>query len=221
MKKRHGVFFGFAVLLITAIFTLVGCDNGGGGNDEPELAKWAGTWNAIDQYLDDAQLSQIWTDGASYINTNFAGKNATANNLKGLFKYMLKTDFKSCVIADDTMKIYNTLNASGSPSATIVYTYKGSGEGEYSDWSKFEGNTVGQFKYLLVNPRHQDNPGSMEHFHLQYNAESFDKATENPMWVATVTPTSTTITAIKEELETLFEEFPWDQIPAEMLAQFN
>jgi hypothetical protein len=28
MKKRHGVFFSFAVLLITAIFTLAGCDNG-------------------------------------------------------------------------------------------------------------------------------------------------------------------------------------------------
>jgi hypothetical protein len=30
MRKRHGVFFGFAVLLITAIFTLAGCDTNGG-----------------------------------------------------------------------------------------------------------------------------------------------------------------------------------------------
>ena len=38
MKKRHGVFFGFAVLLITAIFTLAGCDNGsGGGTTEEEF----------------------------------------------------------------------------------------------------------------------------------------------------------------------------------------
>jgi hypothetical protein len=28
MRKRHGVFFGFVVLLITAIFTLAGCDTG-------------------------------------------------------------------------------------------------------------------------------------------------------------------------------------------------
>jgi hypothetical protein len=27
MKRKHGIFFGFAVLLMTAIFTLVGCDN--------------------------------------------------------------------------------------------------------------------------------------------------------------------------------------------------
>jgi hypothetical protein len=35
MKKRHGVFFGFAVLLITAIFTLTGCDNNGSSDDDP------------------------------------------------------------------------------------------------------------------------------------------------------------------------------------------
>ena len=34
MKKRHGVFFGFAVLLITAIFTLAGCPTDGGGGDD-------------------------------------------------------------------------------------------------------------------------------------------------------------------------------------------
>jgi hypothetical protein len=33
MRKRHGVFFGFAVLLITAIFTVTGCDNSGGDDD--------------------------------------------------------------------------------------------------------------------------------------------------------------------------------------------
>jgi uncharacterized repeat protein (TIGR02543 family) len=31
MKRKHGVFFGFAVMIITAIFTLTGCDNGTGG----------------------------------------------------------------------------------------------------------------------------------------------------------------------------------------------
>ena len=46
MKKRHGVFFGFAVLLITAIFTLAGCDNGGGDDiwlkdlQNPFVGEW-------------------------------------------------------------------------------------------------------------------------------------------------------------------------------------
>jgi cellulose 1,4-beta-cellobiosidase len=33
MKKRHGLFFGFAVLALAAIFTLAGCDNLAGGDD--------------------------------------------------------------------------------------------------------------------------------------------------------------------------------------------
>jgi hypothetical protein len=44
MKKKHGVFFGFAVLLIAALFTLVGCDNGNGdtGDDSPKKLTVAG-----------------------------------------------------------------------------------------------------------------------------------------------------------------------------------
>jgi hypothetical protein len=36
MKKKHGIFFGFAVLIIAVIFTLAGCEdpNGGGGDDD-------------------------------------------------------------------------------------------------------------------------------------------------------------------------------------------
>jgi hypothetical protein len=37
MKKRHGVFFGFAVLLIAAIFTSTGCDTSGGDDDTFEF----------------------------------------------------------------------------------------------------------------------------------------------------------------------------------------
>lgn len=35
MIKKHGVFFGFAVLLIAAIFTLTGCDTGNSPEDDP------------------------------------------------------------------------------------------------------------------------------------------------------------------------------------------
>jgi hypothetical protein len=49
MKKRHGVFFGFAVLLITAIFTLAGCDTNGGDSVDD---LWLG-----DSFKLDAQLS--------------------------------------------------------------------------------------------------------------------------------------------------------------------
>jgi hypothetical protein len=67
----------------------------------------------------------------------------------------------------------------------------------------------------------KETPGSMEHFYFRYSGESIEVIADDPMWVATVTPTGTTITAIKDELATTFEEFPWDQVSAELLVQFN
>jgi hypothetical protein len=34
MKRKHGVFFGFAALLIAAMFAMAGCDSGGGGDGD-------------------------------------------------------------------------------------------------------------------------------------------------------------------------------------------
>ena len=47
MKKRHGVFFGFAVLLITAIFTLAGCptDSDSESENNPFVGSWLSTAN--------------------------------------------------------------------------------------------------------------------------------------------------------------------------------
>jgi hypothetical protein len=54
MKRKHGTFFGFAVLLVAAIVTLAGCDTGTGGGSgitpveiEPEelVGNWVGTVN--------------------------------------------------------------------------------------------------------------------------------------------------------------------------------
>jgi Zn/Cd-binding protein ZinT len=208
----------FTILTSMLCFFILNCENEA-DDPKPELAKWAGTWNAVDQYLDDSQLAQIWTNAANRVNTDFPGKNATAQNLKGLLGYMLKTDFKSCVISGDTIKIYSGPDATGTLSETIAYTYKGPiGE---DGWASFEGNKEGQFKYLVMGPRHQDNPGSMEHFHFRYGNESIEAIADDPMWVATVTPTETTVTAIKEELEATLEEFPWEQVTADMLAPFN
>jgi hypothetical protein len=42
MKKTHKVFIGFAVLMIAAMFTLAGCDNG--TNSDPGGGPLEGTW---------------------------------------------------------------------------------------------------------------------------------------------------------------------------------
>jgi hypothetical protein len=53
MKKKHGVFFGFAVLLTAAIFTLTGCDNGSTSSedDSPKKLTVSGITNVSDNLL--------------------------------------------------------------------------------------------------------------------------------------------------------------------------
>jgi hypothetical protein len=63
MKRKHGFFLGFAVLLIAAMFTATGCDNGGGGGRSSStlIITNLGDWNsryvlAIYDINDDAAL---------------------------------------------------------------------------------------------------------------------------------------------------------------------
>jgi hypothetical protein len=62
MKRNHGFFFGFAVLLIAAMFTAAGCDDGSGDLSSSTLTITnLGSWNgsyvlAISEINDDASL---------------------------------------------------------------------------------------------------------------------------------------------------------------------
>ena len=176
-----------------------------------ELSLWAGTWNAIDQYLDDPAMNSVWTNAVAAIIAAEPAAQVNAAMLKTMFKAMLRTDFKSCVISGNTMQIYHVPDAAGSPAGTITYAYSGihtvEREEGIQNWFKFTGDAAaGQFKYLVLGPTHQDAPDSMLHFHLQYSAKSFEAATgDDPNWVATVTPSATTIEQIAEDLA----EFPW------------
>jgi Zn/Cd-binding protein ZinT len=168
----------------------------------------------MDQYLDDAGLDQAWTDGAAYINTSLSRQDVTADQVKAVFTNMLKTDFKSCVIDGDTMKIYAALDASGSPSDTITYTYKGTiGEGDAA-WHSFEGNKAGDYKYLIAYLPEPGGPNAAEHFHFRYGSSSFEDLTaENMgMWMATVMKPGTTIPVLAASLEEVIKELPWQYI---------
>ena len=223
MKKKHDsllqlksrrLLAGFAALLIAAMFTLAGCASSGRSGGSPELAKWAGTWNAMVQYLDDAGLDQAWTDGASYVNTSLSRTDVTADQIKAVFKTMLKTDFNSCVIDGDTMKIYAALDAAGSPSDTITYTYKGTiGEGDEA-WHSFEGNKAGNYKYLIAFAVEPGSATAAEHFHFRYGPSSFDALTADDMgmWMATVMKQGATIPVLAASLKTVIEELPWQYI---------
>jgi hypothetical protein len=66
MKKKHGVFFGFAVLMITAIFTLAGCDTDGSSDDDPVLIETAAQFNAIRNNLSGHYILDADINLASY-----------------------------------------------------------------------------------------------------------------------------------------------------------
>jgi Zn/Cd-binding protein ZinT len=183
---------------------------------QPSLSAWAGTWNSMVQYLDDEGLDDAWASGAVYVNESLSRDNVTADDLKGVFATMLRTDFESCVIDGDTMKIYTDLNA-GSPSDTITYTYKGTiGEGEEM-WYSFEGNKAGDYKYLIALAVEPGSETAAEHFHFRYGASSFDALTadEMGMWMATVMKQGTTISALAASLEEVIEALPWQYILSE------
>jgi Zn/Cd-binding protein ZinT len=207
----------FTILTLTLCFFILNCKNDA-DDPESELAKWEGTWNAMVQYLDDTGLNQAWTNGAAYVNTSLSRTDVTANQIKTVFKTMLKTDFKSCVIEGNTMKIYATLDASGSPSDTITYTYKGTiytgtNMGE-EEWHSFEGNKAGDYKYLIALVVEPGSATAAEHFHFRYGASSFDTLTADDMgmWMATVMKQGTTIQVLAASLETVIEELPWQYI---------
>ena len=207
--KSRRLLAGFAVLLITAIFTVAGCATvRGGGSDSggsPELAAWAGTWKALDQYFDTPAFTQVWADGAAFVNgLDEASADFTAETLKAAFKTHFKADFKSFRIEGNRMSIYtNSDNASGSPSQVIDYVYERMVDaGEYQ-MPVFKGqNTEGQFTYLSLTPAHSDGPDAMIHFHLWYG-ESADSLFQN---LPTVTPASTTVAAIAEDVAGILSE---------------
>jgi hypothetical protein len=65
MKKKHGVFFGFAVLMIAAIFTVAGCATNGGDSDLISIST-AEQFNAIRNQLDGHYVLEADIDLTSY-----------------------------------------------------------------------------------------------------------------------------------------------------------
>jgi hypothetical protein len=67
MKKKHGVFFGFAVLMITVIFTFAGCVTNGGDSDLISI-NTAEQFNAIRNQLDGHYILEADIDLSGYPN---------------------------------------------------------------------------------------------------------------------------------------------------------
>jgi Zn/Cd-binding protein ZinT len=214
--KRTG-FYGFlgktlSIGLLVFVVLSAGCDNDG-GDPEPELAKWAGTWNPVHGYLDDSGLDASFQ--AQYDALPEAAKTqlqvASLADLRTMTKRIAQTDFGSFVIKGDTITFYdqkaNTENPSGKVIEIVTYTFKGTlpdvRQREEFDWSAFEGDTAGAHKYLLfADAAERDTPEGPLHFHIRYGSKGFDDllmTTDNyNLWSPTIVSYNTTIAELQE-----------------------
>jgi hypothetical protein len=131
MKKRQGVFFGFAVLLIAAIFTVAGCDNGDGDDiwladlSNPFIGKWEskipsmGNAVMVSEYKTDGTFTALFPDlpvnqggGVTYDGGYLVSGNVFVSYLEvdGVAGYTFK------VVDNDTIDVteIEAVNADGS-----------------------------------------------------------------------------------------------------------
>jgi Zn/Cd-binding protein ZinT len=169
-----------------------------------ELAEWAGTWNSIHNYFDDAGLAdtlQAQYDGLPEVQKT--ALNITSfDSYKAFIKQLAETDFGSFVVQGNKITFYaqktDTKNPSGSGTETVTYTYKGirkvTWQGEEVDFYAFEGDKASDHKYLIFEEAERDTSDGPLHFHIRYGSESVDSLLTNPaMWAPTIVSYDTTI----------------------------
>jgi Zn/Cd-binding protein ZinT len=200
---------GILSMALVFSFVLAGCGNDG-DDQEPELAKWAGTWNPYHEYFDEPQLLAILeAQYGPYKETmSFEG-------FKAFVKAIAMTDFSSFVIQGDTISFYDQKqtqkNPSGNVLETVTYSFKGvrsdvwgkgGAEEEAFDWYAFEGDREGAHKYLLLEEAGRDTPAGPLHFHMRYGGIGFDDLLLTPTdnynrWAPTIVRYDTTIAQLE------------------------
>jgi Zn/Cd-binding protein ZinT len=206
MKRTD--FYGLAgktlsIGLFVFVLLSAGCDNGG-GDTEPELAAWNGTWNSIHNYYDDAGLAdtlQAQYDGLPEPQKSALGI-ASFDDYKAVITQLAETDCGSFVVQGDTITFYDQKqtqkNPSGNVIETVTYAYKGirqvTWQGEEADFYAFEGDKAGDHKYLIFEEAERDTSNGPLHFHIRYGADSVDSLVAGAgMWAPTIVSYNTTI----------------------------
>jgi hypothetical protein len=135
MKKRHGVFFGFAVLLITAIFTMAGCDNSGSGDADwlKDLKNpFVGKWNSDILNSQTNEPFVFNTDGTvSYKGTETGGYLVNGNHIviylvsKGLKAYSFTVSDNNTILVKEVEEV---TEEEGMIISATSYTFNRDGE---------------------------------------------------------------------------------------------
>jgi Zn/Cd-binding protein ZinT len=205
---------GILGILLVFSFVLVSCPNDGGGA-EPELAKWAGTWNAFLLYFDEPELAAVLKsqyDAQPEANKALMTFEAFITFVKGI----AQTDFGSFVIQGGKITFYQQKQTQKNPAGkileTVSYTFKGilhdvwgagTAEEEEFDWYAFEGGAEGGHKYLLLEEAGRDTQTGPLHFHIRYGGKSFDDLLLTPTdnynrWAPTIVSYASTIAELQE-----------------------
>jgi Zn/Cd-binding protein ZinT len=205
-----------SILTLLLCFFILNCKNDTDDPD-PELAKWAGTWNPVHGYFDDPGLSSHFQ--AQYDALTDEQKTAfgvtSFEDLIPFARVIARTDFGSFVIQGDTIAFYDQQQTkkkpSGNATETVTYTFKGirsdvwakgTAEEEEFDWYAFEGNTAGNHKYLILEEAARDSDDGPLHFHMRYGSIGFDDLLLTPTdnynrWAPTIVSYDTTIAEIQ------------------------
>jgi Zn/Cd-binding protein ZinT len=198
----------FTTLTLMLCLFILNCENE--PDNEPELAEWNGTWNALTNLFGEAWIDTVFQNGSEYVQTTHS-MTVPAATIKTVFNQMLNpVAFKSCVIKGDTFTVYSEADAKGtSTKITYTFTEKIPVEGEEGEsWYAFEGDSEGPYKYLLALPPDQDAPGTMLHFHFRY-ASTDEGLYVNPLWNPVVMTQGTTQAEIEATLKLVIEEIDW------------
>jgi Zn/Cd-binding protein ZinT len=198
------------ILALTLCLFILNCKNE--SDDEPELAKWAGTWNPIYGYLDDSGLDAIFQSQYDALPDAYKTQITSVDALRNMTKALAQTDFGSFVIQGDKITFYDQKqtqkNPLGNVVETVTYTFKGIkhdvyGGDEDFEVSAFEGDTAGVHKYLLIEEAERDTPTGPLHFHFRYGNIGFDDLLMTPTdnhsgWYPTIVRYDTTIAELQE-----------------------
>jgi Zn/Cd-binding protein ZinT len=197
-SKALNIGFVVVVLLTISCFS--------GGDPEPELAKWAGTWNPIHDYLDDPGLNASFQAQYDALPDSYKTQIQSVDALRTFAKVIAETDFGSFVIQGNKITFYDQKQTQKNPSGnvidTVTYTFKGTQQTVYGneevDMSTFEGDKEGAYKYLLLEEAERDTPDGPLHFHMRYGSKSFDDLLtsmegRHSLWAPTIISYDTTI----------------------------
>lgn len=207
MKKR---FVLLMCLMLVFSLAFVACDNKDkptppdkttvGKTPDPADEKvsiddWAGTWNNMGAYLEDAEVEAGFKKLAEK-------ENVTVEEAKKAYKAKRQCDFDGLVIADGKVTFLDGFKDKGAAEIeTVEYEFVESVETTHGThkltWDVFKAKGDAKYPILLMMPVHGEE--ALTHFHMRYGADK-DELLGKEGWYPTFVKPSSTYDQLNEEI---------------------